>query len=155
MAQATGPGRDRTRDPPPRGGTRRHPRRGQHPRPADPLGERLAPKPAGVLVAVDPRPAGGARDGRHPRTRAPARVRPRPTLLVGRRHAASGSQGVAALAPRPFGGVARGPRRVVVRRRTSTRRPAGRYTTRATRQVADHSILLTATALGRSGGRSG
>ena len=43
---------------PPRGGPRRHPGRGQHPGPADALGERLAPGPAGVLVAArsSPRP---------------------------------------------------------------------------------------------------
>ena len=56
-------------------------RGGQHPRPADALGERVARGPAGVLVAAHPRPTRGARDGRRPRAGPPAGVRPRAALL--------------------------------------------------------------------------
>ena len=71
----------RTRDPASRGRAPGHPGRGQHPRPADALGERLAAGPPGLLLAPDPGPARGAGDGRHPRARAPARVRSRAALL--------------------------------------------------------------------------
>ena len=93
LVQAAGPGRDRSRDRQPRRRAMRvTPGLGRRPRPADALGERLAPRPAVVLVAPDPRPAGSPRDGRHPRAGAPAGVRARAGVLGARRVAPAGSR---------------------------------------------------------------
>ena len=68
-------------------------------------GEHLA------LLAPDPGAAGSARDGRDPRTRAPARIRARAWVLGARGRSSSRPSGLATLAPGTFPGAACGTRR--------------------------------------------
>ena len=98
LAARTGEVRNRRPPPSARAGPRRDGFGGDTARSADAMGERIQDGSAVVLVAAHPRPAGGARDGRHPRARAPARVRPWARILGARRVAPTRSPGVASMA---------------------------------------------------------
>src|SRR6185437_5135511 len=94
---------------------RRPPGRRRHPRSEDALGERVAGGSAVVLVAARAGATRGTRDGRRPRARPPARVRPRAALLVRRGIASPRSRDLAALAARPLGRAPRSPGGVTLR----------------------------------------
>ena len=82
---------------------------------ADAVGELLARASPVLLVAADPRSAGGARDRGGPRAGAPSGLRSRPSVLGARGRPSAGSPALAALASRTFHGASRSPGRGVSR----------------------------------------
>ena len=88
-------------------------------RPAHALGQRVPAGPPVVLVAARPGPAGGARDGRGPRARPPAGVRPRPAVLGARRVPPSPTTG------RGVAGCTTTPPSCIGRSRRLVRQPPG------------------------------